>query len=161
MNTIILSNSEFEQHLRNTTTYYQYLTTAAGILQILATDKGIFKAIFVDHETELPNCTKSNNLKQTLILVSSPFNIKVWLVALKTPAGKTTNYTKIAHHLQRPNAFRAVANALGKNTIAYFIPCHRVLRSDGDVGGYKWGVERKIKLLESEGASLKAPSSIS
>lgn len=57
---------------------------------------------------------------------------------------------KIAQKLQKPNACRAVGSAVGDNPVSVLIPCHRVLRTDGGLGGYHWGLERKVKLLEWE-----------
>jgi AraC family transcriptional regulator of adaptative response/methylated-DNA-[protein]-cysteine methyltransferase len=66
------------------------------------------------------------------------------------PAGSTATYTAIAARIGMPSAVRAVANACGANTLAVAIPCHRVVRSDGSLSGYRWGVERKRALLERE-----------
>ena len=85
----------------------------------------------------------------------TPFQIKVW-EALKTiPRGETRTYLQIAQQIGRPNAVRAVANAIGKNPYAPEIPCHRVVRTDGSLGGYSGpgGIETKIRLLREEGVS--------
>ena len=85
----------------------------------------------------------------------TPFQILVW-EALKTiPRGETRTYTEIAQQIGRPKAVRAVANAIGKNPYAPEIPCHRVVRTDGSLGGYSGpgGIETKIRLLREEGVS--------
>ncbi|KOP53659.1 6-O-methylguanine DNA methyltransferase [Pseudomonas coronafaciens pv. porri] len=85
------------------------------------------------------------------------FQERVWQALRGIPAGSTVTYTKIATQIGMPSAVRAVANACGANTLAVAIPCHRVVRSDGSLSGYRWGVERKRKLLEiesGEGAGL-------
>lgn len=85
----------------------------------------------------------------------TPFQISVW-EALKTiPRGETRTYTEIAQQIGRPNAVRAVANAIAKNPYAPQIPCHRVVRIDGGLGGYSGpgGIEAKIRLLREEGVS--------
>ena len=68
------------------------------------------------------------------------------------PPGKTATYTEIARAIGQPTAVRAVAQACGANPLAIAIPCHRVVRSDGDLSGYRWGVERKRKLIDREAA---------
>jgi len=79
------------------------------------------------------------------------FQKKVWEALQEIPAGKTASYTAIAHNLKIPNAVRAVAGACAANALAVVVPCHRIIRSDGALSGYRWGVERKKKLLEIEG----------
>ena len=83
----------------------------------------------------------------------TPFQISVW-EALKTiPRGETRTYLEIAELIGRPKAARAVANAIGKNPYAPEIPCHRVVRTDGSLGGYSGpgGIKTKIRLLREEG----------
>jgi AraC family transcriptional regulator of adaptative response/methylated-DNA-[protein]-cysteine methyltransferase len=69
------------------------------------------------------------------------------------PVGSTASYADIAQRIGAPKAMRAVAQACGANSLAVAIPCHRVVRSDGNLSGYRWGVERKRQLLERENAS--------
>ncbi|MEB0039481.1 bifunctional DNA-binding transcriptional regulator/O6-methylguanine-DNA methyltransferase Ada [Pseudomonas sp. MH10] len=78
------------------------------------------------------------------------FQERVWQALRDIPAGSTATYTDIAVRIGMPSAVRAVANACGANSLAVAIPCHRVVRSDGTLSGYRWGVERKRKLLERE-----------
>ena len=78
------------------------------------------------------------------------FQRQVWQALLELPSGSTTTYQVIADAIGRPKAVRAVANAIGANPIAWLIPCHRVVRSDGGLGGYRWGVQRKSAMLEWE-----------
>ena len=80
------------------------------------------------------------------------FQQQVWQALRSVPAGKTTTYTEIAKAIGRPDAVRAVAGAIAANPLAIAIPCHRVIRIDGDLAGYRWGVERKRKLLAKEAA---------
>lgn len=82
----------------------------------------------------------------------SEFQHQVWRALRQIPAGKTANYAEIARAIGRPTATRAVAQACGANPIAVVIPCHRVVRSDGGLSGYRWGVERKAMLLRAEAA---------
>ncbi len=80
------------------------------------------------------------------------FQIQVWSEISKIPCGKTKTYKEIAVSIGKPNSARAVANACGKNPYPIDIPCHRVIRSDGNIGGYSGdgGVKKKMQLLKSE-----------
>lgn len=78
------------------------------------------------------------------------FQMKVWAALQRIPAGERRTYRDVATLIGQPSATRAVARACATNRIAVVIPCHRVVRGDGDVAGYKWGVERKARLLEEE-----------
>ena len=82
----------------------------------------------------------------------TPFQVKVWKYLRTIPKGKIITYKQLAKAINMPNAARAVANACAKNPYAPKIPCHRVIRSDGGVGGYSGpgGIRKKIKLLRSE-----------
>jgi AraC family transcriptional regulator, regulatory protein of adaptative response / methylated-DNA-[protein]-cysteine methyltransferase len=81
------------------------------------------------------------------------FQQRVWQALREIPAGQTASYTEIAHRIGEPKSVRAVAQACGANRIAVAIPCHRVLRNDGALSGYRWGVERKRALLEKEASA--------
>ena len=94
-----------------------------------------------------------------LDLEATAFQWKVWRELQKIPAGETRSYSDIAAAIGSPKAVRAVASACAQNRVALVIPCHRVLRSGGELGGYRWGIERKQKLLEKESAALKTGSS--
>jgi len=89
-----------------------------------------------------------------LHLRGSPFQLKVWRALTRIPAGTTASYTDIAAKIGRPNAVRAVARACASNTVALLVPCHRVIRSDGALSGYRWGIERKRALLEIENGGI-------
>lgn len=88
----------------------------------------------------------------TLALGGTAFQRRVWTALTAIPAGETRSYTEIAQAIGAPTAVRAVASACGANPIAVLIPCHRVVRGDGSLAGYRWGVERKRALLERERA---------
>lgn len=81
---------------------------------------------------------------------ATPFQREVWKELQAIPYGQTRTYQQIAKAVGRPRAVRAVGQACGNNPVALVIPCHRAVRSDGELGGYRWGVERKQKLLEQE-----------
>ncbi|MEQ8857620.1 MAG: bifunctional DNA-binding transcriptional regulator/O6-methylguanine-DNA methyltransferase Ada [Pseudomonadales bacterium] len=87
-----------------------------------------------------------------LDLRGTAFQIQVWRFLLSVPEGTVLSYGEVAAGIERPRAVRAVASACGANRIAVLVPCHRVLRGDGGLGGYRWGVERKRALLDSERA---------
>ncbi len=86
------------------------------------------------------------------LLSGTKFQIKVWEEIKKIPKGKTRSYQEIAVSIGKPNSARAVANACGKNPYPITIPCHRVIKSNGDLGGYsaKGGVKKKRILLSQE-----------
>ena len=90
----------------------------------------------------------------TLLVKGTNFQIQVWRALLKIPFGETTTYQKIADDLGSPRASRAVGNAVGQNPIAYLIPCHRVIKADGKLGGYRWGSDRKAMILDWESTSI-------
>ena len=89
-------------------------------------------------------------------LVGTNFQIKVWKEIKKIPKGKVKTYKELAIAIAKPNASRAVANACGKNPYPVTIPCHRVIRSDGRIGGYsgRGGIKMKKNLLNKEGVNL-------
>ena len=90
-------------------------------------------------------------------LKGTKFQLKVWNYLMKIPKGKVKTYLEVAKAIGKPRAFRAVANAVGKNPYPPLIPCHRVIRSDGSLGGYsgKGGINEKRRLLFLEKANLK------
>jgi AraC family transcriptional regulator of adaptative response/methylated-DNA-[protein]-cysteine methyltransferase len=83
---------------------------------------------------------------------ASAFQWKVWRELQRIPLGETRSYTDIAEAIGAPRAVRAVASACANNRVALLIPCHRVIRQSGDLGGYRWGLDRKKRLLEKERA---------
>ena len=101
----------------------------------------------------------STGLELPLHVQGTAFQQRVWKALCEIPCGTTCTYSELAHKLGRPNATRAVAGACAANTLAVAIPCHRVVRTDGSLSGYRWGVERKEKRLHIERASVAAGSS--
>lgn len=87
-----------------------------------------------------------------LDLRGTDFQRRVWNALRRIPRGETRTYREVAEAAGRPSAVRAVARACAANKIALLVPCHRVVRGDGGLGGYRWGAGRKAKLLEREGA---------
>ncbi|MEJ7732532.1 MAG: bifunctional DNA-binding transcriptional regulator/O6-methylguanine-DNA methyltransferase Ada [Polyangiaceae bacterium] len=88
-----------------------------------------------------------------LDLVGTAFQQRVWRALREVPAGQTTTYAAIAARIGSPSAVRAVGTACGQNPLAGVVPCHRVLRGDGQLGGYRWGLERKRALLAKEASA--------
>jgi AraC family transcriptional regulator of adaptative response/methylated-DNA-[protein]-cysteine methyltransferase len=153
-----------------------------GQMLIAATSKGICRLTFDDSEASLrrlfPNATivKDEGALKDLVegalaaierplampdlpidVAGTAFQEAVWRELRKIPAGETRSYAEIAAAIGAPKAVRAVGSANGDNHICVLIPCHRVIRSDGSLGGYGGGIERKKKLLAAEGHAMAEP----
>ena len=85
------------------------------------------------------------------VVRGTKFQVRVWRALLEIPKGHLTSYSQIAESIDRPSATRAVASAIGKNRVAFLIPCHRVIRQTGVVGKYRWGTLRKKAMVAWEG----------
>ena len=154
---------------------YDFLTTALGTCLIARSARGICELAFVDGQKEealvelvrnypcaeilpvggvfddLGEHLLSNNTKDCALDISGTFfQRSVWDELQKTSCGEAISYKELARRLGRPDAIRAVAGAVAGNRIAVLIPCHRVIRSDGALGGYRWGIDRKAALLKKE-----------
>ncbi len=93
---------------------------------------------------------RAKTFDPVLDIAGTTFQREVWAELRRLKAGERVTYSEIARRINRPTATRAVASAIGKNPVAIAIPCHRVVRTDGGMGGYRWGVEVKEALLEKE-----------
>lgn len=93
-------------------------------------------------------------------LCGAPFQIKVWEALLRIPSGHVTTYGEIARAVGSPGAVRAVGTAVGRNPIGFLIPCHRVIRQTGALGGYHWGLPVKRGMLAWEAARLEAGAEV-
>lgn len=91
-----------------------------------------------------------------LVLIGTDFEVRVWEALLRIPMGRAVTYGDIARHLGQPTASRAVGLAVGRNPISFVVPCHRVLRGDGQLGGYHWGLTRKKALIGWETGRVAA-----
>jgi AraC family transcriptional regulator of adaptative response/methylated-DNA-[protein]-cysteine methyltransferase len=89
-----------------------------------------------------------------LVMIGTDFEVQVWEALLKVPMGRAVSYSDIARHLGAPSASRAVGSAVGRNPLSFVVPCHRVLRGDGSLGGYHWGLTRKRALIGWETGRL-------
>ena len=159
----------------NSTIQYNFYDSPFGKALIASTDKGICYIAFGEEknmEKELneryPKAKfvreTTDRHKQALGLFSgaktgnalplhvkgTDFQLKVWEALLQIPAGKTSTYKTIAQEIGQPAAVRAVGTAVGQNPVSYFIPCHRVIRTDGGLGGYHWGIDLKKQMLDKE-----------
>ena len=154
---------------------YEYKNSPFGKALIMNSKYGVCGLAFCDHINEeialadmmsrWPSATYSaenifsdlefksvldQTTKINLCLIGSPLQLQVWSALLKIPAGKVTNYKTLAKHIGKPKAVRAIATAIGKNPLCWLIPCHRVVRTNGDLGGYHWGLQVKTAMLKFE-----------
>jgi AraC family transcriptional regulator, regulatory protein of adaptative response / methylated-DNA-[protein]-cysteine methyltransferase len=158
---------------------YTFTDSPLGRMLIATTDKGICAIQFADSDDELEHGLKREfpfanrrrddqameSLRHDLLrhmhgeklnpslpldIQATAFQRRVWTCLQAIPFGVTRSYSQIAKSIGQPSARRAVARACATNPVAVAIPCHRVVREDGDLGGYRWGVERKEALLEME-----------
>jgi AraC family transcriptional regulator of adaptative response/methylated-DNA-[protein]-cysteine methyltransferase len=168
---------------RGETIRYAMLDTPLGRMLVAATTKGICRLTFDEDERALqrrfPNATilpadqaMASLISGVLTAIETPtampdlpidvrgtaFQEAVWRELRKIPVGQTRSYADIAAAVGQPHAVRAVGTANGSNPVAVLVPCHRVIRSDGTLGGYAGGLDRKIKLLEAEGAAVAQPA---
>jgi AraC family transcriptional regulator of adaptative response/methylated-DNA-[protein]-cysteine methyltransferase len=169
---------EFKKRGRNLNIYFQEIETPFGVATIAETERGICSFSFdtlnlerLKTEYTEANFTsrllKNGQLLQayfktwkvpttsiSLDLVGTPFQIQVWNALLQIPSSNLLAYQNIAEMIHNPKAVRAVGTAIGKNPIAYLIPCHRVIKSDGEMGNYRWQPERKIAMNSYEAIKL-------
>jgi len=157
------------------TIWWAIAETSLGSMLVAATDKGICRLSFDEDEEELarrfPNArieaggeaisallegavvavdTPSRMPDLPLVLAGTAFQQAVWAELCRIPPGETRTYTQMAAAVGKPKAVRAAGSANGANPIAVLIPCHRVIRSDGSLGGYAYGLDRKRALLDKE-----------
>jgi AraC family transcriptional regulator of adaptative response/methylated-DNA-[protein]-cysteine methyltransferase len=107
-----------------------------------ATRQAVARAFPIGGRAKLPPLS--------LHIKGTNFQLKVWEALLRIPDGGVTTYGDIAESLHSPGASRAVGSAVGSNPVSWLIPCHRVIRSTGELGGYAWGIERKKVMLMKE-----------
>jgi AraC family transcriptional regulator of adaptative response/methylated-DNA-[protein]-cysteine methyltransferase len=170
---------------RGETIRYAMLDTPLGQMLVAATNKGICRLTFDEDVAALkrrfPNAdiqpadtAMASLISGVMQAVETPsampdlpidvrgtaFQEAVWRELRKIPAGETRSYADIAAAIGEPGAVRAVGTANGSNPVAVLVPCHRVIRSDGTLGGYGGGLDRKRKLLAAEGAGWKEQGSL-
>ncbi|MEX0288508.1 MAG: bifunctional helix-turn-helix domain-containing protein/methylated-DNA--[protein]-cysteine S-methyltransferase [Flavobacteriaceae bacterium] len=160
---------------------YSFAESPFGNLIVASTDKGVCYMAFYQDETEamtgllrqFPNANLNqlvDKLQQDALFIfqtdwselnaiklhlhGTPFQLKVWETLLRIPKGNLANYGAIAREIGKPKASRAVGTAIGSNPVAFLIPCHRVIRSSGEPGGYRWGTPRKSAIIGWEAARV-------
>ena len=140
-------------------TFRTIILTAIGKLVVCGNEHGVISLGWTDEELsedieqeskEWIEKIRSLDFDVPFVLTGTDFQIKVWKEIHKVRPGKTISYGELANRIGNPGAVRAVATACGKNKIALIIPCHRIVRGDGSIGKYAWGVDRKKMLLELE-----------
>ncbi len=176
-----MTPGEFKSQGQNLQIDWEFISTAFGNVLIAETNRGICKISFTDNpETtfqeltnEFPHATCANSLgknglilkkyfedwkipkdKINLHLKGTPFQLQVWKALLQIPTSQLASYQDIGHKIGNPKAVRAIGTAIGKNPIAYLIPCHRVIKNNGLMGNYRWQAERKIIINAFEAAQF-------
>lgn len=169
--------------------HYGVAASPFGDVLVAVCERGITSLVFVEPEAtqltieqmraKLPNATYTRDQSCAevmiakvfepafrgeiqLLLAGSPFQISIWQALLQVPANARVSYSQLARATGRPKAHRAVGTAVGANAIALLIPCHRVIRADTGLGGYRWGLERKLALQawEHDGSLLAQTQSV-
>lgn len=173
---------EYKSHGEGVSIEYGYHLTPFGECFIAHTEKGICALSFIEENKEevldefagqWQNAAIKNNQRSTkelvqqlfeaplqrkelkLMLKGTKFQVKVWEALLKIPFGSVSTYRNIAAAVDQPGAMRAVGSAVGANPVAFIIPCHRVIRSEGLIGQYHWGATRKRAMIGWEKAKVK------
>lgn len=176
-----MSPAEYKNGGKNLNINYSFSDSPFGKLIAASTEKGIcymafendiYKALgdlqsrfpnasFIERPDELQtnalsifnkDWTKLNTIK--LHLKGTDFQLKVWESLLTIPMGKLSTYGSLAGKIGHPNASRAVGTAIGSNPVAFLIPCHRVIQSSGNIGGYMWGTDRKQLMIGWESSQV-------
>lgn len=158
---------------------YEFATTQLGLVVFACSEEGVHSILFGDSEEELlaalsrelpgtrlvrggsvceawrPSVESVVNGDETvdppsLVVRGTDFQRRVWSALREIPEGQTASYSEVAESIGAPRAARAVARACASNRIAVAVPCHRVVRGDGSLGGFKWELDLKRRLLERE-----------
>lgn len=134
--------------------------TPFGTMRIVWTDDFLLEAGFEEtsaNDIPSPTAQELADLIVTYaplpirpLAIGTPFQLRVWQALTRIPYGTTSSYRDIAHTIHSPNATRAVGTAIGANHLALVIPCHRIIRHSGHIGGFGWGIPTKQKLLAHE-----------
>lgn len=177
-----MTPGEFKNGGENLTINYSFAESPFGPLLVASTPKGICHMSFIQDEARAFEGLKSRFPKAQyrqmldknqqdglfifqhdwakldqikLHLNGTPFQLKVWETLLKIPMGNLSTYGSIAQKINQPKASRAVGTAIGSNPVAFLIPCHRVIQSSGQLGGYMWGPTRKSAIIGWEAAQTE------
>lgn len=177
-----MTPGEYKHGGESLSIHYSFVESPFGNIIVAATPKGICHMAFTDDPKEaftllqekFPHARYSQTVDAIqqnalsifvqdwsklgeikLHLKGTDFQLKVWNALLDIPMGRLTTYGDIASKLNNPNASRAVGTAVGDNPVAFLIPCHRVIRSSGELGGYHWGLTRKAAIIGWEAVRNK------
>jgi AraC family transcriptional regulator of adaptative response/methylated-DNA-[protein]-cysteine methyltransferase len=176
-----MTPAEYKNGGQNLLINYSFAESPFGNMLVASTTKGICYMAFYEDESDglaelksrFPNATFSQKLdliqqnalfifqhdwsklhQIKLHLKGTDFQLKVWETLLKIPMGQLSTYGSIANQIENPNASRAVGTAIGSNPVAFLIPCHRVIQSTGQFGGYMWGNTRKTAIIGWESVKI-------
>lgn len=175
-----MTPGEYKKGGENLSINYSYAESIFGKILIASTQKGICYMAFADDEYAFENLQKHfpnarfnqivDRLQQNALFIftkdwkkldqiklhlkGTDFQIKVWDTLLKIPKGGLVTYSTIANHIERPKASRAVGTAIGNNPVAFLIPCHRVIKTTGELGQYRWGATRKSIMVGWEATKV-------
>ena len=174
-----MTPAEYKNGAKNLSINYSFAESPFGNLIVASTSKGVCYMAFNDDEInalnelkqKFPNATfqrKLDLIQQNALFIfqndwsklpeiklhlkGTEFQLKVWETLLKVPMGKLSTYGNIAEKIGNAKASRAVGTAIGSNPVAFLIPCHRVIQSSGNIGGYMWGNTRKTAIIGWESA---------
>lgn len=177
-----MTPAEYKNGGRNLHIHFSFAESPFGNLLVASTDKGICSMFFEEDEEKafiqlqsiFPNAVfqqKLDLIQQNALFIfqnepyklaqiklhlrGTHFQLKVWEALLKIPMGQLSTYGSVARQVGNPNAQRAVGSAIGSNPVAYLIPCHRVIQSNGNTGGYMWGATRKTAIIGWESAKAE------
>lgn len=178
-----MTPAEYKQGGQDLIINYSFVETLFGEVLVASTHKGICALSFVEDQAEALQQLKLQFPKAQLVeqidefqtnalaffqkdwaqlpeiklhLKATDFQLKVWQSLLRIPMGRLSTYGQIAQNIDHAKAARAVGTAIGSNPVAFLIPCHRVIRSTGLLGGYEWGTLRKTAMIDWEGAQTHA-----
>lgn len=178
-----MTPAEYKNGARNLIINYSFAESPFGNLIVASTPKGICYMAFEDDEetafqnlkAKFPNASfqrKLDLMQQNALFIfqnhwsklseiklhlkGTDFQLKVWESLLKIPMGKLSTYGNIADEIGNPKSSRAVGTAIGNNPVAFLIPCHRVIQSSGNIGGYMWGNTRKKAIIGWESAKINS-----
>jgi O-6-methylguanine DNA methyltransferase len=137
-----------------------YAHSPFGTMHLLWTGNFLLEAGFEEYNPDHAISSSAQKLADLIVsrnplpirplAIGTPFQLRVWQALTRIPYGTTASYQEIAKAINSPKASRAVGSAIGANRLALLIPCHRVIRSDGQIGGFGWGIPTKQKILTHE-----------
>jgi AraC family transcriptional regulator of adaptative response/methylated-DNA-[protein]-cysteine methyltransferase len=180
-----MTPGEFKNGGESLSIRYSFAESPFGNIIVASTQKGICHMAFFDNKDDayaklkrrFPNANYNqmvDNAQQNALFIfqydwskinqiklhlnGTPFQLKVWETLLKIPIGNLSTYGTIAKEIEKPKASRAIGTAIGSNPVAFLIPCHRVIQSSGNIGGYLWGNTRKSAIIGWEAAKYHSKS---